>query len=159
MEEWKDYIDSWGFKHGPDLLAAAKYGDIAQAREAIKRGAPPYSEALSMASMKGYIDIVNLLIENGVNVNAKGNNGWTALMHASSGGYLAIVEILIKNGADVNAKNINGSTALMVASMKGNEDIIDMLIKNGADVNAKDNLGKTAAIYASEKRQKDMRGF
>jgi ankyrin repeat protein len=123
MEEWKDYIDSWGFKHGPDLLAAAKYGDIAQAREAIKRGAPPYSEALSMASMKGYIDIVNLLIENGVNVNAKGNNGWTALMHASSGGYLAIVEILIKNGADINAKNNLGKTAAIYASEKRQKDM------------------------------------
>ena len=91
------------------MLEAAKFGDIAQAREAIKRGARLNSglnsEALAMASMKGYTDIVKLLVENGADVNKKGANGLTALMLASSGGYLDIVEILIKNGADVNAKD------------------------------------------------------
>lgn len=163
MEEWKDWIDSWGFRHGPDLLTAAKNGDIAQAREAIKRGARLdfglNSKALAMASMKGYTEIVKLLVENGADVNKKSDNGLTALMHASIGGYLEIVELLIKNGADINAKDILGETALMASSKKGYGNIMDMLIKNGADVNAKDDLGKTATVYASEKHSEDFKSM
>jgi ankyrin repeat protein len=89
---------------------------------------------------EGKIDKVKDLIEKGADINAKDNNGMTALMLASKNNrkeIVELVELLIKNGADVNAKDIYGRTALMIASVNGHKEIVELLIKNGADVNAK----------------------
>jgi ankyrin repeat protein len=93
--------------------------------------------AVKEGNLKKVID----LLENGADVNAKNNDGYTALMTASREGHKEIVELLIKNGADVNVKNNDGGTALMYASSKGHKEIVELLIKNGADVNAKNNNG------------------
>ena len=93
---------------------------------------------------------VNYLIENGADVNAKTETGWTPLMAASSGRQIEIVKVLIENGADVNAKNEFGEVALMetTASRRIEIEIAMLLIKNGADVNAVTFVGKTAWSYA-----------
>lgn len=48
-------------------------------------------------------------------VNARDNNGWTALMVAAYRGQTDQVEALIAAGADVNAKDGKGETALLKA--------------------------------------------
>ena len=82
----------------------------------------------------------------GVDINAKGNYGWTALIYASVNGSLDIVKNLIKQGADINAQDDYDGTALMYASRRGYFRIIEYLIKNGADVNIKNNKNETALI-------------
>ena len=59
---------------------------------------------------------VMLLLEKGADVNAKGNDGFTALMVGSLQGRTEIVKILLEKGADVNEKGNDGFTALMIAS-------------------------------------------
>lgn len=54
-------------------------------------------------------------IMNGANVNARGNDGKTALILTSLEGHTQIAELLLKYGADINAKDDNGRTALSVA--------------------------------------------
>ena len=77
--------------------------------------------------------IVELLIGAGANVNAKANDGATALMVASLSGHKEIVEILIRAGADVNATIYDGEhTALSIANKKGHEEIAELLIAAGA---------------------------
>ena len=75
---------------------------------------------------------VERLLKAGADVDAKDNNGRTALMYASASGYEGIVKILIENKADVNAKDNNGMTALMGASKEGHEEIEEILKKAGA---------------------------
>ena len=48
---------------------------------------------------------VQALLDAGVDVNAKDENGWTALHYAIRHGQKEIAELLIDNDADVNAKN------------------------------------------------------
>jgi ankyrin repeat protein len=49
---------------------------------------------------------VQSAIEDGADVNARDNNGWTPLMFAAWNNSNAdVVETLIKNGADVNARH------------------------------------------------------
>jgi ankyrin repeat protein len=109
----------------------------------------------------GHKEIVQVLILRGVDVNAKGNFGETALMMAAYWGHKEIAELLIKNGAYVNAKDNNGTTALMMAvsefesffMAKNRQDrleIIEMLLAAGAAVNTIDKEGKTALDYAVE---------
>ena len=100
--------------------------------------------------------IVELLIDNGADVNAKTSTLETPLHRAAdsiSRGQLRwdrpyqaapeIMELLINNGAVVNAKAISGSTPLHYAAGKGLHENVELLINNGADVNAKNNYGIT----------------
>jgi uncharacterized protein len=57
-----------------------------------------------MASQNGRKDIVATLLAKGVDVNAKRNDGVTALMLASQNGHKDVVELLLDKGADINAK-------------------------------------------------------
>jgi len=82
-------------------------------------------------------------------LNAKGKNGWTALMIAAAKGNEYCTKILIQCRANVNAKANRGGTALMWAAQAGNVACVKLLIAGGADVNAKDKDGRTALMGAA----------
>lgn len=94
-------------KHGYTALMLALQGiDVAEQKSLLGR---------RMASKQDYTVVVRSLSANGANVNAKDNNGSTALIRAVQVGDAKITSLLIQNGADVNAKNNKGQTALMYA--------------------------------------------
>ena len=95
--------------------------------------------------------VLDSLIRNGEDVNAKGDNGSTPLHQASLKGNLEMVKLLIEHGADMNVKNNYGKTPLHWASFKGHLEITQLLIKHGADLNAKDNNGWTP-LHAAANR-------
>jgi len=99
---------------------------------------------IHQAAQEGNIEAVKQAIANGVDVNAKNNDGWTALHMAARFGQKEIGELLIAEGADVNAKNNYGWTALYIAASnyRGNKEVVELLISEGADVNAKDDRGR-----------------
>jgi ankyrin repeat protein len=100
----------------------------------------PWWPPLNAAVIKGNIEIVKLLLENGCpleNVNKK--DKMTALHFAASGKHFEIVTLLIEKGADVNAKDGFGNGPLFRA---GNcEEIGVLLMKNGADPDMENNNG------------------
>lgn len=69
--------------------------------------------ALHEAALQGHIEIVELLIENGADVNIKSIEmfGDTPLIDASANGHLDVVKYLLKNGADPTIRNAKGLTA------------------------------------------------
>lgn len=106
---------------------------------------------LILASYLGYTDIVNALIEKGVDVKAKDDvDGCMAIHLAAANGKNDVINILL----DVYASNINdvdnrGNTPLHWASMKDRADTVSLLIENGADIEAKDIDNWTALHYAA----------
>ena len=81
-------------------------------------------------------EAVDLFIKAGINLDAKNENGQTALIIASEKGYANVLKKLIKlKAATLNYFDKSGNTALMTASSKGHEDIVKLLCENGADVN------------------------
>ena len=101
--------------------------------------------------------IIELLIGHGADVNAKDDNGETALMWAVHGPTtnFNIIQFLLKHGADVNAKNNNGETALMRAAHDINYDrrkLVKLLLAYGADVNTKDESGFTVLMWSLRNR-------
>ncbi len=89
----------------------------------------------------GTVDTVRALLDQGADINARDNNGWTVLMAAVNGGKDAMVRLLLEKGADVNAKDKDGSTALTWAAFNTRADIMATLLDNGADPNIKDAYG------------------
>jgi ankyrin repeat protein len=71
--------------------------------------------------------IVRALLEHGAPVNAKQQQGWTALHAAAQHGDQPMVELLLKYGAHPNAKNDDGRTPEQLAEEKGHADLAERL--------------------------------
>jgi ankyrin repeat protein len=75
----------------------------------------------------GY-ESVNLLLDAGSDVNARSNDGTTALMLAAGGyGAVDILKLLINRGANPNLKNKKGETALSIAKEQHRPDRVAFL--------------------------------
>lgn len=103
------------------------------------------------------VEMAQLLIEAGADVDVRDLGGDTVLMYAVTGGdHPEVVRLLLEAGAEVNAKNNKGYTALEYACyMAGDStvDLVKVLLDAGADVDAKDNEGRTPLGLASVRSQ------
>ncbi len=98
---------------------------------------------------------MRMLGTKGVDVNAKGADGSTAIMFAASNGDLELVRALIKAGANVKLSNDFGSSAITEASIIGSAPIIEALIKAGADANFKNPNNETPIMEAARSGKVD----
>lgn len=110
----------------------------------------------SPASQKEFVDIVELLIEKGADVNVKKKQlGFVPLHYAIFGGNVEIVEALLNNGAEVNPETKSAKisshyiTPLHLAACYGDVTICKLLIERGAQVNSKmpTGRGRSRSMY------------
>ncbi|KAF5685747.1 ankyrin protein [Fusarium denticulatum] len=95
-----------------------------------------------------YHQVLELLLENGADVNTRDVRGYTPLHEASTRNFIDIVEILIQKGAGLNIKTVAGETPLHSSSAKGYLPVTQLLMQHGADVASEDNCGRTSLHYA-----------
>ena len=96
------------------------------------------------------VDIVKLLLENGVNPN---NEKYfrNSLYIASENGALENIKVLINAGADIDLESPYynlGKTALIIASQNNNLDIVELLLDAGANPNKQDIEGNTSLMIS-----------
>lgn len=102
------------------------------------------STLLHYAAYWGQIEVAELLITRGADVNIRNQKqGVTPLHFAAQNGHLPLVELLIKQGADVNATSLLDTTPLHYAAAYGQRAVAEFLIAQGANVNARTKEGKT----------------
>ena len=111
---------------------------------------------VNAAIKEGHIEVVELLLAAGADVNQAGDYGDTPLHCASGKGHTEIVKLLLAAGADVNQANNSGWTPLQDSCQSGHSEVVSMLLAAGADVNKAENHGKTPLYIASEYGNTDM---
>ena len=111
-----------------------------------KKTLNPWINLALLGASKGHLEIAQLLVEEGANVNyACTDDGMTALILASQEGHLEIARLLVGGGANVNAaRTTDGWTAMMWAARDGNLEIVRLLLTSGADKAALTHAGRTA---------------
>lgn len=87
--------------------------------------------ALMLAVSHGRLDMVDLLLEAGADVNIRDEDGSTALMCAAEHGHMEIVKLLMRHpDININATDNDGLSALSVAMEAGHRDIGVVLYAN-----------------------------
>ena len=127
-------------------------------------------QPLHIAARYGRLEVVQLLISNGVAVNAL-YRSWTvvdevhstyntadhkhrldnrtALMVAAARDRSRVISTLLGVGADPNLQDSVGTTALTLAAENGNKVCLSTLIEAGANINIQDQQGYTAMLNAA----------
>jgi len=117
------------------------------------------SAALLKAVMEGRSTTVQVLLQDGADVNTRLPDGWTTLMCAAYNGHTDTLKTLIAHQADPNSRGGHGWTALMVAACNGHSEAVKALVANGADVEARDNNEKTVLMWAAQRGDMEIVRF
>eukprot|EP00457_Paulinella_chromatophora_P019306 gb/GEZN01020931.1/.p1 GENE.gb/GEZN01020931.1/~~gb/GEZN01020931.1/.p1 ORF type:complete len:193 (+),score=11.43 gb/GEZN01020931.1/:16-594(+) len=108
--------------------------------------------SLRLAAYRGQRKKVKRLLHEGIELDAKDADGWTALMMASQYGRDECVRTLISARASVNAANELGETSLIKAAYWGKEACLRILLAGFADPLVEDHQGLNALAHAIERR-------
>ena len=128
-----------------DIFDAVKAGNLGEVKRHLAEGVDVNSQdknkntPLHFAVQKGFVEIVKFLLDNGTNIHARTDIGYTPLHGANT---LEIAAMLIEEGANVNAKgNKNKFTPLFTVK---DVEVGKLLIDKGANVNALDWAGRVS---------------
>jgi ankyrin repeat protein len=77
-------------------------------------------------------EVVELLIRQGADVNARTSTGFVALFWAAKYGHVNVVWVLLVHGVDPNVKDDYGETALAGATRWKHTEVINLLRQAGA---------------------------
>ncbi|MBF0147498.1 MAG: ankyrin repeat domain-containing protein [Magnetococcales bacterium] len=145
----------WAVQEGHDEIAGYLLKKGADVNAFHLRGG---CSALILAAEWLRPTMVDLLIDNGADINFKTKRQWTAILKtadlkikdAEEGKkQMQIAQTLLSKGADVKAVNSEGRTPLILAANRGNVEMVQLLLKQGAEVDAKDTQGYTALMMAA----------
>lgn len=113
------------------LACSAGYYELAQVLLAMSaqvedRGQKNDCTPLMEAASAGHLEIIELLLKHGADVNATSSSGNTPLMYACAGGHVNAVKLLLSSGANVEDHNENGHTPLMEAASAGHVSVAEV---------------------------------
>ena len=104
---------------------------------------------LHIVSLNGQTEIIKLLLDKGVNVNVKNDNGNTPLNLSALNGETKTVNFLLTNGANPNLEDKQLNTPLHYAVFLGEEKAVEDLLKAGANVYSLNKESKTTLDIAN----------
>uniref|UniRef100_A0A670Y6W1 Ribonuclease L n=1 Tax=Pseudonaja textilis TaxID=8673 RepID=A0A670Y6W1_PSETE len=113
---------------------------------------------LNTAVKNGDLMLVRQLLEDGADINAKVEYGWTPLHSAVQINSKKIVKFLLEKGADPLARKDNGATPFILAGLTGNVKLLKLFLDKGSSINECDINGFTAFMEAAcEGKEKALR--
>ncbi|KAF8489550.1 hypothetical protein F5888DRAFT_1892870 [Russula emetica] len=153
-----------GYYMTPAVAAlAGRHFQLAQVLHRNKSSVEPRglreNTPLHSAAFYGDLEMVQVLLDYGADVNSKNRLRSTPLGYASRDGHrndARVARLLIAHGADPNTRNMIGSTPLHQASGYGRIEIVRLLIEHGANVEAKDDEGISPLDVASGEQREEI---
>lgn len=108
--------------------------------------------ALHVASAIGRVEMVQLLLDAGANVNAMTKSeGRTPLHLACRNNRIDAAKLLLNCGTcDIDAKDHNNDTSLHLATAAGNVKLVGLLVRYGANINVYNAQNKSPLRQAEE---------
>jgi ankyrin repeat protein len=154
-------------KHGTVLTIAALYGNIYTVQMLISKGEDisqtvnDGSSAFENAAAGGHEAILQLLLDNGANINEETRDlsDGTALQCAAANGHCSAVGFLLKLGAKIDRHGKgphNSEAALIKAAGLSSEATALLLLQHGADASAKNLLGESVLHVAAKKGHEEL---
>ena len=144
---------------GPDapVADAAMRGDLAAVRALLAEGEDVNGAlgdgmtALHWAAVKGRLDVAEVLIAAGADLEAGTRLGGHTPLHAASrAAHPTLVEMLLRAGGDAAAATSTGATALHFAAASGSAAAVEALARHGADPNVREpEWGQTPLMFAA----------
>lgn len=110
--------------------------------------------ALINAAWKDRIDVVKLLLGQGVSLNCRNHDGQTAMDKAAYWGFTEILRLLVASGSTVDVRNNNGETPLQRAAMWGHVDAVNLLLDAKANGNEFKNQRRYTPLHFAAKHGK-----
>jgi len=145
----------WAVSRGHAELAGKLFDQVGKA--AVDTADDDGWTPLIIAASAGHNQLVEMLLDNGANVNATTSQGRTALLYSASKGREELTARLIDSGADTNLRDQLGATPLHRASGPGHTGVVRLLL--AADktiVDCQDKYGNTALHYACEEERNEV---
>ncbi|MEG7843923.1 ankyrin repeat domain-containing protein [Bacillus mobilis] len=97
----------------------------------------PFGTWLHVATAHGQLEIIEYLINSGINIHAKcGTFSTNALERAATKGHLHIVEYFIKHQVEMDTSEPDRNP-LFAAIYSGHFEIVKLLVMNGIDITIK----------------------
>jgi ankyrin repeat protein len=103
-------------------------------------GANSYN-ALHWAARDGIVEGIQLLLDEGMNIEVADSQGRTALFLAAEFGHIEVLKILIVKGARLDHRGRCSETVLAWAACHDQADAVKCLYEAGVRVNDRDDLG------------------
>ena len=103
-----------------------------------------------LASEKGYLALVQQLIKQGANIEAKSNKNLEAAYAAAQHGHFDILKVLIENNPNVSDRQgFRGQTPLGAAAYNGHLEVVEYLVTQlHVRINIKDDNDQTPLTLA-----------
>lgn len=116
----------------------------------------PNTPLLSVATMIGSAELINVLVDNNVDANTV-IDGESALFVACKLNHVGAAQCLLERGADPEiAETVFGWTPVFVAAVDGYEEIVKLLNKYGCNIERVDESGWTAMEHACLRGHLDL---
>jgi len=105
------------------------------------------------------LNVIQRLLDSGININQCGFAGNTALHTAARDGNIEVLKVLLEHGANPDVLNTGSSTPLHVAAYHARLEAIKILIQYNADPNIKNLDGHTVYHTARVLQHKNVLDF
>ena len=104
---------------------------------------------LGAAISRNYLQVAELLHENGADIHIRDRDGWLLLHSTSLDGSVDCVRWLLDHGVDANAQEDLGWTPLHMAICNQHLEIVQILLEHNADIQAQTDRGEVALHLAA----------
>ena len=104
--------------------------------------------AMCFACQMGCTNAVQLLLDNGADINKTHKCSWTPTYIACFHGHVDAVRLLLDSGAAIDKASVMGETPLYTACCKGYIDVVRLLLEKGAEVDKVNLMGETPLYTA-----------